>query len=237
MFDCAAQIIFTSSRQFAMRDLLPQATPAYQNYISTWSTTWFMIGWASGGLIFGIVGDKWGRAKTMGLCILMYAVFTGLSALARTWQEFAFSRFITGFGVGGEFAAGAVLVADVMPHQARAQRWDYSRRCPPLATFWELIPSRWPGGGPATTITSFGDISIFWAQSQHRLPCSFCSECASRTSGCRPGPPRRNRARTISDGQRSIHASQVAEKHHCRASAGDLRGDRGLGNSASTVRS
>jgi MFS family permease len=104
-----------------MRDLLPQATPAYQNYISTWATTWFMIGWASGGLIFGIVGDKWGRAKTMGLCILMYAVFTGLSALARTWQEFAFSRFITGFGVGGEFAAGAALVADVMPKEARAQ--------------------------------------------------------------------------------------------------------------------
>ena len=121
MFDCAAQIIFTSSRQFAMRDLLPQATPAFQNYISTWTTTWFMIGWASGGLIFGIVGDKWGRAKTMGLCILMYAVFTGLSALARTWQEFAFSRFVTGFGVGGEFAAGASLVADVMPAEARAQ--------------------------------------------------------------------------------------------------------------------
>jgi len=121
MFDCADQLVFTSSREIAMQDLLPTATQAYRNYIGGWSTTVFMIGWATGGLIFGVIGDKWGRAKTMGLTIFLYASFTGLSALSRTWQEFALSRFVTGFGVGGEFAAGAALVADVMPSQARAQ--------------------------------------------------------------------------------------------------------------------
>src|SRR5690242_18833145 len=121
MFDCADQMIFTSSRSIAMRDLLPGTTVEFQTTIGGWATTLFMIGWATGGLVFGIIGDKWGRAKTMALTIFLYALFTGLSALSHNWKQFAISRFITGFGVGGEFAAGAALVADVMPSAARAQ--------------------------------------------------------------------------------------------------------------------
>jgi MFS family permease len=121
MFDCADQIIFYSSRAIALRDLMPGTAATHQGQIGSYVTMIFMIGWASGGLVFGIVGDKWGRAKTMGLTIFLYALFTGLSALSQTWIQFAFTRFLTGFGVGGEFAAGAALVADVMPSQARAQ--------------------------------------------------------------------------------------------------------------------
>ena len=121
MFDCADQMIFTSSRSIAMRDLMPRALESDQLSKGTIATTLFMIGWATGGLIFGIIGDKWGRAKTMGLTVFLYAAFTGLSALSQNWWQFAISRFVTGFGVGGEFAAGAALVADVMPRQARAQ--------------------------------------------------------------------------------------------------------------------
>jgi MFS family permease len=121
MFDCADQIIFYSSRAIALRDLMPGTTAEHQAQIGGYATMLFMIGWATGGLVFGIVGDKWGRAKTMGLTIFLYAVFTGLSALSQNWQQFAVSRFVTGFGVGGEFAAGAALVADVMPQPARAQ--------------------------------------------------------------------------------------------------------------------
>lgn len=121
MFDCADQMIFTSSRSIAMRDLMPGALESAQISNGTIATTLFMIGWATGGLIFGIIGDKWGRAKTMGLTVFLYAAFTGLSALSQNWWQFAISRFVTGFGVGGEFAAGAALVADVMPREARAQ--------------------------------------------------------------------------------------------------------------------
>jgi MFS family permease len=128
MFDCADQQIFTASRSIAMSDLVAfkpasyqGSIDAYRNYIGSWATTLFMVGWASGGLLFGTIGDKWGRAKTMALTIFLYATCTGLSALAHNWQEFALSRLITGFGVGGEFAAGASLVADVMPQRARAQ--------------------------------------------------------------------------------------------------------------------
>jgi MFS family permease len=120
MFDCADQMIFTLSRSIAMRDLMRGATEQEQTSAGTYATMLFMIGWATGGLVFGIIGDKWGRAKTMGLTVFLYAMFTGLSALSHNWIEFAISRFVTGFGVGGEFAAGAALVADVMPREARA---------------------------------------------------------------------------------------------------------------------
>src|SRR4029077_8964493 len=76
-------------------------------------------GWATGGLIFGVLGDRIGRAKTMMMTILMYSVCTGLSALSQGFWDFAFYRFLTGLGVGGEFAVGVALVAEVMPARAR----------------------------------------------------------------------------------------------------------------------
>src|SRR5262249_13091071 len=68
---------------------------------------------------FGIMGDRWGRARTMLLTILIYSFFTGLTALSQFWWDFMFYRFITGMGVGGEFAAGVALLAEVMPARAR----------------------------------------------------------------------------------------------------------------------
>jgi len=121
MFDSMDQQIFTASRSITMRDLLPHAGAVEQTRLGSWATTLFMLGWATGGLLFGILGDKWGRAKTMALTVFLYAGCTGLSALSHNWTQFALSRLITGFGVGGEFAAGAALVADVMPTKARAQ--------------------------------------------------------------------------------------------------------------------
>jgi MFS family permease len=56
----------------------------------------------------------------MAITILLYAIFTGLSGLSQTWQQFAAFRFLTGLGVGGEFAAGAALVAETLPAHARA---------------------------------------------------------------------------------------------------------------------
>ena len=83
------------------------------------ATAIFLAGWATGGLLFGILGDKWGRAYTMMLTILVYAVFTGLSAFSVSWIDYSIYRFLTGMGVGGEFAAGAALVAEVMTPRAR----------------------------------------------------------------------------------------------------------------------
>jgi MFS family permease len=114
------QRIFVLARSPAMHALLPASTsPSDITWYSGLATTVFMIGWATGGLYFGILGDRWGRAKTMMVTILLYSAFTGLSALSQHWWDFMIYRFLTGLGVGGEFAAGVSLVAEVMPDRAR----------------------------------------------------------------------------------------------------------------------
>ena len=68
-----------------------------------------------------MLGDRIGRAKTMMITVLMYSLCTGLSSFSHSTWDFAFYRFLTGLGVGGEFAVGVALVAEVMPSSARPQ--------------------------------------------------------------------------------------------------------------------
>ncbi|MGH7202320.1 MAG: MFS transporter, partial [Planctomycetaceae bacterium] len=120
MLDCFDQQIFLMARQPAMTDLLPEGSSrATINEYASYSVSIFLMGWGIGGLIFGVMGDRIGRAKTMMITILMYSIFTGLSALSTSFLDFALYRFLTGMGVGGEFAVGVALVAEVMPDRAR----------------------------------------------------------------------------------------------------------------------
>jgi len=121
LFDTMDQNLFTISRSVTMSDLLPNLSQVEQTRYGTLATSLFIVGWATGGLVFGKIGDKLGRAKTMALTVLLYALCTGLSGLTRTWGQFAAARLITGLGIGGEFAAGAAFVAEVMPQAARAK--------------------------------------------------------------------------------------------------------------------
>jgi len=118
LFDCLDQQLFTLSRGPAMKALLKdgQDPLVWGGY----ATSVFLAGWATGGLVFGVLGDRIGRAKTMMITILIYSLCTGLSALSQGFWDFAFYRFITGLGVGGEFAVGVALLAEVMPAKARS---------------------------------------------------------------------------------------------------------------------
>jgi len=124
LFDCLDQQLFILARPAAMKDLLPKLDDprAFQESVKiygNYATSIFLVGWASGGLIFGVLGDRIGRAKTMLMTILIYSLCTGLSALSTGFWDFAAYRFLTGLGVGGEFAVGVALVAEVMPTRAR----------------------------------------------------------------------------------------------------------------------
>jgi MFS family permease len=129
LFDCMDQQLFVLARPSAMRELLEthvtdemKAEHDYATWIKVYSgyvTAIFLVGWAVGGLVFGVLGDRIGRARTMLITILIYSCFTGLSALSRGFWDFAIYRFLTGMGVGGEFAVGVALVAETMPERAR----------------------------------------------------------------------------------------------------------------------
>jgi MFS family permease len=116
LFDTMDQQLFNLARVPAMRELVPaDAVKEYAGY----ATSIFLIGWGTGGILFGIMGDLIGRVRTMVLTILLYSLFTGLSAISRGFLDFALFRFLTGLGVGGEFAVGVSLVAEAMPDRAR----------------------------------------------------------------------------------------------------------------------
>jgi MFS family permease len=124
MFDTMDQQLFNLARKPAITEMLKgtstdlPSTGSVAEY-GGYATMIFMLGWAIGGLFFGVLGDRIGRAKTMLMTILVYSAFTGLSALSWDVWSFSFFRFLTGLGVGGEFAVGVSLVAEVIPDRAR----------------------------------------------------------------------------------------------------------------------
>jgi MFS family permease len=120
MFDTMAQQLFNLARRPAMAELLGGgASSAEISNQAGIATTIFLIGWGLGGILGGILGDRIGRAKTMMVTILSYTLFTGLSYFSTGVFDFNLYRFLCGFGVGGQFAVGVAMVAEVVPQRAR----------------------------------------------------------------------------------------------------------------------
>ena len=80
----------------------------------------FLIGAATGGVLFGWLGDRLGRVRAMSLSIVTYALFTGLCGFAGEAWQLAALRFIASLGMGGEWALGVALVTEIWPDRSRA---------------------------------------------------------------------------------------------------------------------
>ncbi|HEX2852140.1 MAG TPA: MFS transporter [Opitutaceae bacterium] len=117
LFDCMDQQFFNLARDGAMEQLVPDKKLA--TVLGPYTTSVFLVGWAIGGLIFGALGDRYGRAKMLTVTILLYSMSTGLNAFATGFTDFCVYRFITGLGVGGVFGLAVALVADAVPDRAR----------------------------------------------------------------------------------------------------------------------
>lgn len=122
LFDCMDQRLFILARESALKEVLGSdaaAVAAVKTYIG-YATTAMILGWATGGIIFGMLSDKWGRVKTMAATLLVYSGFTGLSGFAQSWVDFTVYRFLVGLGVGGMFGAATTLVAESVPGRFRS---------------------------------------------------------------------------------------------------------------------
>src|SRR2546423_3482302 len=120
MFDTMDQQLFNLARNPAVRGLLASgARNVLVDKQAAWATAIFMVGWATGGMFFGALGDRIGRAKTMTITILSYTVFTGLTVFSTGIWDFSLYRFLCGLGVGGQFGIGVALVAEVVTPRAR----------------------------------------------------------------------------------------------------------------------
>src|SRR5207245_3039821 len=87
--------------------------------------TWTLIGAVGGGILFGILSDYYGRVRVLTWTILLFAVFTGLCALAQGYWDLVAYRTIAGLGLGGEFGIGMALVAEAWPAKQRARACSY----------------------------------------------------------------------------------------------------------------
>lgn len=118
LFDCLDQQFFNLARGPAMDDLLVNKARATE--YGSYTTSIFLVGWAIGGLVFGAMGDRFGRARILSVTVLLYSVCTGLGACATGYVDFCVYRFLTGLGVGGVFGLAVALVADSVSDAARA---------------------------------------------------------------------------------------------------------------------
>jgi MFS family permease len=118
LFDCMDQQFFNLARDGAMEQLVADRKLA--TVYGPYTTSVFLVGWAIGGLIFGALGDRFGRAKMLTATILLYSLSTGFNAFATGFVDFCVYRFITGLGVGGVFGLAVALVADSVPDRTRA---------------------------------------------------------------------------------------------------------------------
>jgi MFS family permease len=118
LFDTMNMRMFILARSEALVVLSPPATDV--DATARIATTIVILGWATGGLLFGVLGDKWGRVKTMATAVFVYSLCTGLTGLARSPAEFMALSFLNGVGMGGQFSVAVALLAEAVPDASRS---------------------------------------------------------------------------------------------------------------------
>ena len=121
MFDAMDLNLFILVLVPSIRDLTGATTPAALGHYGGIIVALKIFGWGLGGILFGVAADRIGRSRTLALTILTYAVFTAASGLARDWVTLAVLQMLAGIGIGGEWSAGAALIAESWPERTRVR--------------------------------------------------------------------------------------------------------------------
>jgi MFS family permease len=144
VFDVFEGQIFVASMNEAMPALLPANTSAGDRaFFNNITLAAFLLGGALGGVLFGVLADRFGRKRMMSYTILLYSLFTCLSAFSQQWWHLASFRFLVALGVGGEWAVASALVAEVFPQRARAWSQSIFHASSVLGTFLAVAAGTW----------------------------------------------------------------------------------------------
>jgi MFS family permease len=119
MFDGLEMGLFPLVARPALGDLLGVTDDALIGQWFAIATAGFLIGAATGGVLFGWLGDRIGRVRAMMLSVLTYAIFSGICGLAGSAWQIAVFRFIAALGMGGEWSLGVALVMELFPDSSR----------------------------------------------------------------------------------------------------------------------
>ena len=120
MFDGLEMGLFPLVARPALKDLHPLFT---ENQVGQWfavATAAFLVGAATGGVLFGWLGDRLGRVRAMTLSVFTYAILSGLCGFTTAAWQIAVLRFLAGLGMGGEWSLGVALVVEIWSNRSRA---------------------------------------------------------------------------------------------------------------------
>ncbi|MGQ9573691.1 MAG: MFS transporter [Thermoguttaceae bacterium] len=119
MFDGVEMGLFPLVARPALQELLSDLGDAAVGEWNGIIVACFLVGAATGGLVFGWLGDRIGRVRAMVLSILTYSLFTGAGAFATEAWHLGVLRFIASLGMGGEWAVAVALVVECWPERHR----------------------------------------------------------------------------------------------------------------------
>ncbi len=119
-------------------------------------TSVLLLGWAAGGILFGMVADRIGRTRTLMLTMMLYALGTAACAFAPNIAVLAFFRLVASLGIGGEWAAGASMVAEVVPEEKRVEAGALLYTAAPMGLFLATfvnhqVAAVWMADSPETS--------------------------------------------------------------------------------------
>jgi MFS family permease len=103
-----------------MKDLVGPVDEGQLGFVSAYISALYFVGWAIGGLAWGFIGDRIGRARSLALSVMMYGMFTFLKSFAPSWEMILIFQFFCGFGVGGVLVINTTLLSEVWPDKTKA---------------------------------------------------------------------------------------------------------------------
>ena len=128
LLDGMNSVIFVLVLTPSLTELLPnsgmQATPGEIARVGSILFGIFLAGWGMA-FIWGPIADRFGRAKTLAGTILIYAIFTGAAAFSQDVWQLGLFRFLSGVGIGGEWALAGTYVAEAWPEDRRKMGAGY----------------------------------------------------------------------------------------------------------------